>query len=151
MTFPKSLQIALPALYFALFLATLLSGDKTASGGNPFVCVSLPFSLPLVASDATTLEVIVGVLATAWWLFIGYIGHLGSAGKLSRSGATLGAGLITLMCVVDGMLMTSEFMLLSREPTFGFIDAIIYTLAVMLLFGGLISAGYSGRAAFTRQ
>lgn len=150
MSFPKSLPIALPSLYAALFLITIVSGDKTARGGNPYFCVSLPFSLPLVAQESTALEMIVGILAAVWWLFIGYIGRSASENKLSRTGAVSGAGLICVMCLVETSLMISEFLLLSREPNFGIIDEAIYTLAVILLIGGLVTAGYSARAAFRR-
>lgn len=86
MTISKSLPIALPIIYSTLFMVTLVSGEKTASDGNPFVCVSLPWSLPLIATANTAPFVIVGVLATAWWYFIGYIGGIASTNKLTRAG-----------------------------------------------------------------
>jgi hypothetical protein len=145
-TFAKSLPIILPLLYVALFITTLVSGEKTASGGNPFFCLSLPWSLPLVARGDTAIVVMVGVLATAWWCFVGFIGRAGNSGKLSRSGEILGSGLIFIMCFTEATLMFSEFRLVSHELKFGLIDEFIYTLAVVLLIGGVISAVYAATA-----
>ena len=39
--------------------------------------------------------------------------------------------------------MMSELTLISREPSFGMVDESIYTLAVLLLLGGLITAAYA--------
>ena len=152
MTLPNSLPIALPGLYFTLLVITLVSGEGTASGGNPLFCLSLPWSLPLAARDDTKIMFVVGILATLWWWLIGHIGHSGYLGKLSRVGAALGSGLILFMCVIEAALMGSELRLISQEPQhFSGIDVAIYTLASALLAGGLISAGCAAFAVFRRK
>ena len=151
MTVSRSLPVALPSLYFVLLVVTLSTGEKTASGGNPLFCLSLPWSLPLVASSETTIAVVVGLFATVWWWFMDHIGYSGYSGKLGRAGAVLGAALILSMCVIEAALMGSEFRLISKEPSFGGIDGAIYTLAVVLLLGGLVSATHAGLGAFRRR
>jgi len=82
------LPVILAATHLALFLITMFSGLKTASGGNPLFCVDLPVSLPLVGHDDTWTVVAVGILATIWWFFIGQVGWLSkwekSAERLRR-------------------------------------------------------------------
>jgi len=143
MILARHLPIALPAIHAALFLLTIISGEKTASGGNPFFCVDLPLSLPLVARDDAATFAAVAVLGTAWWFFVGQIGSSSSRGKLSRTGSGLGALLILSVCAAGFFALISEFLLISREVNFSAVNVAIYVLAVALLLGGLISAGFS--------
>ena len=126
---------------------TAISGEKAATGGNPFVCVSIPISLPLVARDDSPTVIIVAILATAWWYFIAQIGWSSKQGRISRSSSILGAILIGFIIMVDSVLMISESFLLSRQPNFNAVDVVIYLLAGLLLSGGIISAAYSAMAA----
>jgi hypothetical protein len=126
---------------------TAISGEKAATGGNPFVCVSIPISLPLVARDDSPAVIIVAILATAWWYFIAQIGWSSKQGRISRSSSILGAILIGFIVMVDSVLMISESFLLSRQPNFNAVDVVIYLLAGLLLSGGIISAAYSAMAA----
>jgi|HubBroStandDraft_6_1064221.scaffolds.fasta_scaffold10838_5 hypothetical protein len=142
------LPVVLAATHLVLFLITMLSGLKTASGGNPLFCVDLPVSLPLVGHDDTWTVVAVGILATIWWFFIGQVGWLSKVGKISRTSSAVGAGLTLLICAADAYAMISQFVLISREPDFSTIDVVIYMFAAALLAGGLISAGYAARAVF---
>jgi hypothetical protein len=140
------LPVVLAATHLALFLITMLSGLKTASGGNPLFCVDLPVSLPLVGRDDTWTIVGVGILATIWWFFIGQVGWLSKQGRISRTVSAVGAALTLLICAADAYAMISQFVLISREPDFSTIDVVIYMFAAALLAGGLISAGYAARA-----
>lgn len=142
------LPIILSAIHLVLFLITMLSGLKTASGGNPLFCVDLPMSLPLVGRDDTWTVVAVGILATIWWFFIGQVGWLSRQGKISRTVSAAGAGVVLLICAAAAYAMISQFVLISREPDFSTIDTVIYMFAAALLAGGLISAGYAARATF---
>jgi hypothetical protein len=126
----------------------MITGERTASGGNPLVCVELPISLPLVATDRFATMFIVGILATVWWYFIAQIGWASMQKRLNRITAGLGVVLIVFMCLIDAAMMLSELACcISHEPNFSVIDGLIYVFAFALLCGGLISAGYSARAA----
>ncbi len=145
---PKRLLVALPALHVALFTITTITGERTASGGNPLICVEIPVSLPLVATDRLPVVLVVGILATVWWYFIAQVGWSSASNRISRVMATLGALLVMLICLADATLMFSEFRCcISKEPSFSAIDGVIYILAVVLLCGGLVSAAFSARAA----
>lgn len=146
--FLTSLPNVLSAIHLLLFLITILTGKSTATDGNPFVCVDLPVSLPLVARDDTWTVVAVGILGTGWWYFLGKIGSSSRQGKLSRGASVLGAFLILLMCAADGYGMISQFPLISREPEFSIVDIAIYIVAAILLFGGVFSAALAALAVF---
>jgi hypothetical protein len=143
----RFLPRVLPAIYILFCAVTAIAGEKAATGGNPFICVSLPFSLSLVARDDAPTVGVVAILATAWWYFIAQIGWSSKQGRVSRSSSGLGAILIGFIIIVDSVLMISESFLLSRLPNFNAVDVVIYSLAVLLLAGGLISAAYSAMAA----
>jgi hypothetical protein len=143
----RFLPRVLPAIYILLCAMTAISGEKAATGGNPFFCVSIPISLPLVARDDSPTVIIVAILATAWWYFIAQIGWSSKQGRISRFSSILGAILIGFIIMVDSVLMISESFLLSRQPNFNAVDVIIYLLAGLLLSGGIISAAYSAMAA----
>jgi hypothetical protein len=144
----KRLLIALPAIHASLLVITMITGERTASGGTPLFSVELPISLPLVATDNFATILIVGILATLWWYFIAQIGWVSTGKRISRISAGLGALLIVFMCLVDAVMMLSELACCtSHEPNFSVIDGLIYVFAFTLLCGGLISAGYSARAA----
>jgi hypothetical protein len=143
----RFLPRVLPAVYILLAAVTAISGEKSATGGNPFFCVSLPVSLPMVARDDSPTVIIVAILATAWWYFIAQIGWSSTQGRISRSSSGLGAILIGFMITADSVLMISESFLISREPNFNAVDGAIYVLAGLLLSGGVISAAYSAMAA----
>lgn len=140
---PDRLPFALPALHVVLFLTTEAFGDKIATGGNPLFCVDLPVSLPLVASDSTPTVVVVGILATAWWYFVGKIACEAWRGKVSRMISVAGALLLFLLGAIGSFAMISEFRLISQEPNFGSKDVVIYVLAVTLLLGNFVGAGYA--------
>ena len=126
----------------------MTTGEKTASGGNPLFCVDLPMSLPLVASDKSTTMIIVGLLATGWWYFIAQIGWSSTQKWISRTAAGAGAVLIVFMCVIESVWMFREFgCCISHDPNLSVVDGIIYVLAITLLWGGIMSAVYSARAA----
>ncbi len=136
---PDKLPFALPALHVVLFLTT----EALATGGNPLFCVNLPVSLPLVASDSSATVVIVGILATAWWYFVGKIACEAWRGKVSRMISVAGALLLFLLGAIGSFAMISEFRLISQEPNFGSKDVVIYVLAVTLLLGNFVGAGYA--------
>lgn len=140
---PDRLPSVLPALHVLFFLTTEFFGDKIASGGNPLFCVDLPVSLPLVASDSTPRIIVVGILATAWWYFVGKVASEASQGNLSRMISVAGGLLLLLLGAVGAFAMISEFRLISQEPSFGSKDVIVYLLAVILLVGGFLCAGYA--------
>src|SRR5262249_8923363 len=73
----KRLPIVLASIHLALFLIALLSGDRF---GNAFFCVDFPISLPLVLTYKTSTLVVVGLLGTGWWYFIGQIGRSSKVG-----------------------------------------------------------------------
>jgi hypothetical protein len=132
--FPKRLLIVLPAIHIALFAMTTITGEKTASGGNPLVCVELPISLPLIATDRWPPVLIVGILATTWWYFIAQIGWSSARRRISRVGAGLGAILVVFMCLIDATMMLTELgCCISQQPNFSAIDGVIYVLAIALL------------------
>ena len=145
---PERLLFVLPALHFLLFFATEFFGDKIASGGNPLFCVDLPVSLPLVASDSTPRVIVVGIVATVWWYFIGKIASEAWQGKISRMISVAGSLLLFLLGGVGSFAMISEFRLISQEPNFGNKDFVVYTLAVVLLFGEFVSAAYAMASGF---
>ncbi len=118
---PDKLPFALPALHVVLFLTT----EALATGGNPLFCVNLPVSLPLVASDSSATVVIVGILATAWWYFVGKIACEAWRGKVSRMISVAGALLLFLLGAIGSFAMISEFRLISQEPNFGSKDVVI--------------------------
>jgi hypothetical protein len=62
---------------------------------------------------------------------------------MSRMMALAGALLLLLLQAVAWFGMTSEFRLISQEANFGVKDVAVYTLAVALLVGGLVSAGHA--------
>jgi hypothetical protein len=136
----RRLPIVLPAIHIALALLTWLTNQKAASAGNPFFCVDLPISLPLVASDNPPRVVIIAILATGWWYLIGQLGLSSRQAKISRARSSAAAGVVFLICAFNFTLMADEFTRISREPTFSTVDAIIYVLAVALLAGGFVSA-----------
>jgi hypothetical protein len=136
----RRLPIVLPANHVALALLTWLTDKKAASAGNPFLCVDLPVSLPLVANDNTLRVVIVAILATGWWYLIGRLGLSSRQGKISRARSSAAAAVVLLICAFNFTLMADEFTRISREPTFSAVDAAIYVLAVALLAGGVMSA-----------
>ncbi|MGB8731823.1 MAG: hypothetical protein WCC99_11305 [Candidatus Sulfotelmatobacter sp.] len=136
---PDKLPFTLPALHVVLFLTT----EALATGGNPLFCVNLPVSLPLVASDSSATVVIVGILATAWWYFVGKIACEAWRGKVSRMISVAGALLLFLLGAIGSFAMISEFRLISQEPNFGSKDVVIYVLAVTLLLGNFVGAGYA--------
>lgn len=137
----------LPAIYILLCAVTAISGEKSATGGNPFVGVSFPISWPLVARDDTLTVIAVAILATVWWFFVGQIGWSSKQGHISGSRSGLGAILIGFIVGLDLVFMSGEFPLILREPNFNAVDVVIYLLAALLLAGGIISAAYSLRAA----
>ncbi len=138
----RFLPRVLPAIHIVLFAVTAIVGEKAATGGNPLFCVDLPISLPLVARDDSPTVIIVGILATAWWYFIGQIGWSSKKGRISRIGSGLGAILIAFSVTGGSYAMISEYFLISREPNFNAIDVGIYFLAGLLLAGGVISAAH---------
>jgi hypothetical protein len=140
---PNRLPFILPALHVVLFLSTCVFGEGIASGGNPLFCVDLPVSLPMVASDSTRTIVVVGILATAWWYFVGKIASETWRGKISRPISLAGAVLLFLVGAGASFAMISEFRLISKEPNFGSKDVVVYALAVALLFGEFVCAGYA--------
>ncbi|HEV7217961.1 MAG: hypothetical protein ACHP8A_10910 [Terriglobales bacterium] len=145
---PKLLLNALPAIHVVLFAMTLITERKTASGGNPLLCVELPISLPLIATDQWPTVFVVGTIATFWWYFIAQIGWSSKRKRLSRLGAGLGALLVSFICLIDGVMMFSELRCcISQESNFSVVDWIIYVMAGALLCGGLISASYSASRA----
>ncbi len=114
----RRLPIVLPTIHVALTVLTLLPDKKAASGGNPFVCVDFPFSLPLVARGDTPTVLVVAVLATAWWCFVGQIGWSSRQHKINRALSVLGAVLEFLICAFDFSLMADEFQRIVRDPKF---------------------------------
>jgi hypothetical protein len=148
MQLPKLLPVVLPTIHIIFCAVSAIAGEKVASGGNPFVCVDLPFSLPLVAREDSMTVIIVAVLATAWWYFIGQIGWSSNQGRMSRFGSALGALLVGFIIAADSFLMISQFSLIFSERNFGAVDVVIYSLAALLLSGGVVSATYSALAAF---
>jgi hypothetical protein len=140
--------ITLTAIHASLFVITMITGERTASGGNPLVCVELPISLPLVATDRFATMLVVGILATVWWYFIAQIGWASTQKRISRTTAGLGGLLIIFMCLADASMMLTELRCcISHEPNFSFVDGVIYVFAIALLCGCIISAVYSARAA----
>lgn len=148
---PRKLPLALSLTHIILFLTTAVFGDKIASGGNPLFCVDLPVSLPLVASDSTSRVIVVGIVATMWWYFIGKIASEAWKGKASRMISVAGALLLFLLGAAASFFMISEFRLISQEPNFGNKDFVVYTLAVVLLFGEFVCAGYAMASGFRRS
>lgn len=145
---PRRLPLALPLLHIILFLTTEVFGDKIASGGNPLFCVDLPVSLPLVASDSTSRVIVVGIVATTWWYFIGKIASEAWKGQVTRMISVAGALLLFLLGAIASFAMISEFRLISQESNFGNKDFVVYTLAVVLLFGEFLCAGYAMASGF---
>jgi hypothetical protein len=143
----RFLPWVLPAIHIVLFAVAAIVGEKAATDGNPLFCVDLPISLPLVARDDSPTVAIVGILATAWWYFAAQIGWSSKKGRISRISSGLGAILIAFSATVGSYAMISEFFLISREPNFNAVDVGIYSLAVLLLSGGILSAAYSAMAA----
>jgi len=80
---PDRLPVILASLHAVLFLTTEAFGERIASGGNPLFCVDIPTSLPLVASDSAPTLIVVGILATAWWYFVGAVARESWRGKIS--------------------------------------------------------------------
>ncbi|MGC2551818.1 MAG: hypothetical protein WA437_16255 [Candidatus Sulfotelmatobacter sp.] len=145
---PGRLPLALPLLHIILFLTTELFGDKIASGGNPLFCVDLPVSLPLVASDSPSRVIVVGIVATTWWYFIGKIASEAWKGKVTRMISAAAALLLFLLGAAASFAMISELRLISQESNFGNKDFVVYTLAVVLLFGEFVCAGYAMASGF---
>jgi len=54
-----------------------------------------------------------------------------------------GALLLFLLGAIGSFAMISEFRLISQEPNFGSKDVVIYVLAVTLLLGNFVGAGYA--------
>jgi hypothetical protein len=142
----RFLPMVLPTTYILLCAITAISGKKAATGGNPFVCVSLPFSLPFVALDDSSTIIVVAVLAATWWYFVGQIGWSSKQGSISRFSSSLGAILIGFVVTADSVLMFGESSRISRESNFNAVDIVIYLLAVTLMVGGLVSAACSAMA-----
>ena len=140
------LPIVLSAIHIGLLVMTF-SFEKTASGGNPFFCVDLPWSIVLFPEGHGSRILLVGILATAQWYFIGYIGWSSRPCRMSREGSVVGAFFLPLICAFDSHAMLSQFGLIVREPTFSAVDVVIYILAVALVFGGFLSAAYAWIAA----
>jgi hypothetical protein len=140
------LPIILSAIHIVLFVLTFSFG-KTASGGNPFVCVDLPWSFALFAEGHGSRIFPVGFLATAWWYFIGHIGWSSRSCRMSREGSMAGAFFVPLICTFDSYAMISQFRPIVREPNFSAVDVAIYILAAALVLGGFISAAYAWIAA----
>jgi hypothetical protein len=136
----------LAGIHVALFVLTI-SFEKTASGGNPFFCVDLPWSIALIAEGHGYRVPVVGILATIWWFFIGYLGWSSKRSRISRAGSIVRAFLLPLICAFDSYAMLSQFGLIVREPDFSSIDVVIYILAAALLLGGFVSAVYAWIAA----
>ena len=141
----KRLPIILSSIHLPLFVITILSGGRY---GNPFFCVDIPISLPLVASDNTPTITVVGILGTAWWYFIGQIGWSAKQGRISRMGCGLGAFLILLICAIDSFAMVGESFAILRAPESSIVDVAIYFIAVPLLAGGIISGVLAAKGAF---
>jgi hypothetical protein len=119
MTFARRLPIVLPSIHLVLFLFTMITGGRY---GNPFFCVDLPLSLPLVARDDARTILVVGILGTAWWYFIGQIGWSSKQRTISRVASGLGAFLVL-------------------------VDVAVYIVALGLLTGGIMSGIYAAGAA----
>ncbi len=139
--------MVLSGIHVALFVITMLSGGRY---GNPFFCVDIPISLPLVARDDTSTIAVVGILGTAWWYFIGQIGWSAKQGKVSRAGSGLGAFLILLLCSIDSFAMVSESFFILRAREFSIADVAVYLLAALLLCGGMVSGVLAAKAALRR-
>jgi hypothetical protein len=140
---PDRLPVILTALHAVLFLTTAVFGERIASGGNPLLCVDIPASLPLVASDSAPTVIVVGILATAWWYFVGAIARESWRGKISRAISLAGAMLLLLVGAVAAFAMISEFRFISQEPNFGARDFIVYALALILLLGNAACAAFA--------
>jgi len=150
--FNKQLLFVLPAINTVVFILTEIAGEKSASAGNPFVSVDLPVSLPLVARDDWPTVVAVGLFGIAWWYFIAQIGYSSRRSRISRTVSALGALLIFFFCLADGGIMFSELSCcILREPNFSIMDLAIYATAVVLLAGGLVSAGCAAMNALKSQ
>jgi hypothetical protein len=140
------LPVLLAVIHVVLFVLTF-SFQKTASGGNPFFCVDLPWTIALVAEGQSSRIPVVGILATAWWFFIGYVGWSSRWGRISRAGSIVSASLLPLICAFDSYAMLSQFGLIAHQPDFSSIDVVIYILAAALILGGFVSAIYAWVAA----
>jgi hypothetical protein len=92
---PPLLLAAIHAIFFVLTLFF----EKTASGGNPFICVDLPWSIALFA-EGTAPE----FRSLESWPrlggFIGYVGWSSRWGRMSRAGSIVGALFLPLICAL---------------------------------------------------
>jgi hypothetical protein len=142
----KRLPLVLASIHLALFLVALLSGGRY---GNAFFCVDIPISLPMVLSYKTSTLVVVGLLGTVWWYFIGQIGRSSKEGKMSGLGCRFGAILILLICSIDFLAHVWESFFILRATESTILDVAVYFLAALLLSGGAVS-GIAAKAAFRR-
>ncbi len=87
-------------------------------------------------------------MATTWWYFIGKIASEAWKGQVTRMISVAGALLLFLLGAIASFAMISEFRLISQESNFGNKDFVVYTLAVVLLFGEFLCAGYAMASGF---
>jgi len=139
--------IVLPAIHILLF--ALLLADSATMGASAALWTDLPISLPLVARDDLATEVGVGILATGWWFFGGWVGWSSKKCLISRTASALGAGLVLFTGGIGGYALTSGFLQFPRDQRLSPQDVLMYLLAAALLGGGLIAAVHSAIAALT--
>jgi len=68
----------------------------------------------------------VGILATAWWYFVGKIASEAWQRKVSRIISVAGGLLLFLLRAAGSFAMISEFRLISQEANFGSKDVAVY-------------------------
>jgi hypothetical protein len=137
----------LPATHVLLLAAGGLVSLWSPYGLSPLFCVDLPISLPLVSRDDWGTVLVVGVLSTAWWYFVGRIGWMSRKHQLSRLGSTLGAALILFMCGVEVVLIRGQIQGWRNDERFSFSVIVVYAMAGALLAGGFVSGLVSAIAA----
>lgn len=139
----------LPTVHLVLIIATLFLAKKGTVGGNPFFCIDLPWSLPLVGRDDWATILVVAILGTLWWYVVARIGWGAKKHQFSRIGSGLGAGLLFFVCGIDAFAGSDFFLQFLRHPLVA--DVLEYLCAGILLVGGLVCAIYSVLSAFRKS
>lgn len=132
--------IILPAVHAFLFILAGLVSLWSPFGLSPVFCVDLPISLPLVAREDLRTVLLVAILGTGWWYFIGRIGWLSRRGRISTLGSMLNALVIVFVCGIGTIAIVGQFSQSFHDERFSLAVIGLYALAGMLLLGGWFTA-----------
>jgi hypothetical protein len=143
--------LMLPSIHLLLFAVGGLVSRWSPYGLSPIFCVDLPFSLPLFMRDDWGTVLVVGILGTGWWYFVGRIGWMSHHNQITRVGSILGAALILFMCSVDAILIRGQAEGWIHDERFSSPVIVVYGIAIALVAGGILSSLASAVASFKRK